>query len=383
MTHALFEEAKAVLLFSQPFFGTLLLKLKHVERRDLPTLCVTKSSLEYNPDFLDTLTLDEVVFCIAHEVMHHAWMHLPRMEHYIRAGIGPDGKPLDPMKFNRALDYPINALLQQQRIGAVIDPKKFKVCLDPKYPATMTPEEVYCKLPDEKGNSGGGGGSGQQALDEHDSAGAGGDEDAITPADVMQAAAQHKAIRGELPAGMERIIEELKKPAVSPWARLRRFVTKSLPGADATTWRRLQRRYIVRGVGMPGPTQQGAGHVGVVTDTSGSIDQDMLNLFAGHLASIMSDARPVDVRLYWTDSRVHRVDVAKNGNDLRTIMAKKVPGGGGTDMRVGVKAAESDKCDAIIVLTDGFTEFCGSSKPLIWAITSQVNATGGGETIHI
>lgn len=382
----LFDEAKMALLMTQPFFGTLLMKLEHVEDRSVPTLCVSTRRIHYNPDFLATLDLDEVVFCVAHEIMHVAWMHLPRMRHYHSTGVGPDGKPLDLGKFNRAADYPINALLKEQQIGKVIDPSKFKVCLDEnRFPSTMTPEEVYCQLNDEgKGGKGKGKGEGD-ALDEHDhSEAADGSADPITPADIIQAAQQHKAIRGELPAGMERMLGELRKPAVSPWARLRRFVTKSLPGADATTWRRLQRRQLVRGIGVPGMTQQGAGRVGVIIDTSGSIDQQTLDLFGGHLAAIMSDARPQEVRIYWVDARVHRVDTATNPSQLRQVMSKKVPGGGGTDMTKGVAAAEGDKCDGIVVLTDGYTPFCSSRKPLMWAITSHdVRAEGNGETIHI
>lgn len=382
---AKFDDALMSLLMSQPFFGSLLMKLGHVEDKDIPTLCVDGRNVRYNPDFLAQLDLDEVVFSIAHEVMHEAYQHLPRMRYYAATGLGPDGKEMDWDRFNRAADYPINALLAEQGIGKVIDKAKFEICLDlKKYPSTMTPEEVYCKLPPSSG--GGGGGGGGKPLDQHDYA-AGAESaapDAITPADVIQAAQQHKAIKGSLPGGMERLLGELQRPSVSPWARLRRFVTRSLPGADATTWRRLQRRLVVRGIGVPGSTKQGVGRVGVVVDTSGSIDQKMLNLFGGHLAAIITDARPEDVRIYWTDARVHRVDSINTPSQLRQVLSKKVPGGGGTDMPTGVRAAEQDKCDVVIVLTDGYTDFCDGAKPLIWAITTKsVSATGNGETIHI
>ncbi len=374
---ATFDEAASVLLFSQPFYGTLLMKLEHVEDATLnpPTACVSGRRLSYHPEFFASLTLDEAVFVIAHEVMHLAWMHLDRLRYYLRSGMGPDGHPLDPQLFNAALDFPINALLTNAKIGQM--PKVG--CLDlRRFPETMSPEEVYVELRKDQKK----GGSSPAPMDGHDGTDDG-TSDAVGPADVLQAANQHKAIKGDLPAGMERLVGELKRPNESPWSVLRRFTTSSLPGRDATTWRRLQRRQIMRGIGMPGTTQQGAGTVGVVVDTSGSINEAMLQLFGGHMAAIIHDAMPKEVLVYWTDAVVHRVDKVRTGAELRALLSKSVPGGGGTDMPKGVRAAEKDKCDAIVVLTDGYTGFCDSAKPLMWAITTQVVASGNGKTIHI
>lgn len=383
MAMSKFDEAVSILLLGQPFFGTLLLKLEHTEDATIqpPSMCVNRRQIKYHPEFVEKMTTDELVFVIAHEVMHLAWQHLPRMEHYHRSGVGPDGQELDVRLFNKACDYPINDALRIGKVGTPVDAKKWPLCLDPqKYPETMTPEEVYCLLKkDPSQNQGGGPGP----LDGHDPLTGAEEADAITPADILQAAQQHKMIRGEYPAGIERLLGQIRKPDVSPWRRLRNFITTNLPGFDATTWRRLQRRYVVRGIGMPGRVAQGAGTVGVVIDTSGSIGEEMLNLFAGHLAAIIADAMPRAVVVYWTDAAVHRVDTVKNATELRVLMSKPVPGGGGTDMPEGVRAAEQDKCDAIVVLTDGYTPFCSSKRPLLWAITSHNISADSGITIHI
>jgi predicted metal-dependent peptidase len=92
---------------------------------------------------------------------------------------------------------------------------------------------------------------------------------------------------------------------------------------------------------------------------------------------------PREVLVYWVDAHVHRKDEIKNSTQLRALLAKPVPGGGGTDMRKGVRAAEIDKCDAIVVLTDGYTPFCDSPRPLMWAITSHNIKAPHGQTIHI
>lgn len=373
-----FNDGVQALLLSQPFFGSLLMKLQHIEEA-CGTLYTDGCVIAYDSEFLAKQSIEQAQFCVAHEVLHNAWLHLDRVRHYLDTGIGPDGQPLDMGLFNRALDYPINASLVESSVGA--QPAGIEICLDPKYPSSMTPEEVYCLLKKDPSGGGGGGGSGQP-LDEHrpkskDSS------KGITAADVQQAANVCKAVKGTLPAGIDRLLGEIKRPSQSPWRRLRQFVTTSLSGFDASTWRRLQRRMIVRGIGMPGRVQQGAGVIGIVGDTSGSIDDAMLQLFGGHMAAIVDDARPKEIRVYWTDAKVHRIDTAKNATDLRKILSSKIPGGGGTDMRKGVHAAEEDGCDSIVVLTDGYTPFCDSKKPLIWAITTTGLRSPHGETIHI
>ena len=157
-----------------------------------------------------------------------------------------------------------------------------------------------------------------------------------------------------------------------------------MAGYDRTTWKRLQRRMIVRRIGMPGRIASGAGKVGVVGDVSGSIDEDTLNLFAGHMAAIMDDARPAEVRVYWTDTRVRRVDVAKSGVDLRRIMSNPIPGGGGTSLVPAVYQAYDDGCDSVVVLTDGYCETKHElRRPTMWAITTHSIKSESGQTIHI
>lgn len=393
-----FDNACTVLLLQQPFFGTLLMKYKHVEDPQIPTACITPGSIRYNPAFLAQLTDMECLFVLSHEVMHGAYLHLDRIRHYIDTGIGPDGHPLDMRLFNMALDYPINDGLRASQIGAVPREEIIRICLDPvRFPHTMTPEEIYCILKQDPPPCGGGGpgesgdgaaqpGSGAPGtLDSHDPNGESGpgqpkEENAVTAADVIQAVTTARALkRGTLPAGIERMVEEIQKPALSPWKRLRHLVISSLRGHDTTSWKRLQRRLIVRQIGVPGRVAHGAGTVGIVVDTSGSIDQRTLNLFAGHMCSIIEEAKPQQVHLYWVDAKVHRRDTVRTSSDLRQLLTKsKIPGGGGTDMPLGVDAAVGDKCDSVVVLTDGYTPFGNPSKvPVIWAILGAIKAPHG------
>lgn len=385
-TELKFREAVTALLMTQPFFGQLLLKLKHIENPNLnpPTMAVSKTELHYHPQLVDLLDRDELMFILGHEVLHKAWDQIERATHYYNGKVGPDGKDFDPRLFNVAMDFVVNDALKEQGVGKI---PSIGGCFSPKFPHTMTPEEVYCILRKEQEEGGGKGKdptAGMDSMDGHITDGDPNEADPITPADVIQAAEGHKALTGKYPVGVDRLIGKLQKPSMSPWRRLRQFIVKSLPGHDTTSWRRLQRRPLVRGIGMPGKVSVGAGTVGVVVDTSGSIGADMLNLFAGHMAAIMADAMPEKLLVYWVDASVHRVDKVKTPSDLRALFSKPVPGGGGTNMPRGVTAAEDDKCDAIVVLTDGYTPFGSKSKrPVLWAITSHQIESPHGTTIHI
>ncbi|MGU7895798.1 DUF2201 family putative metallopeptidase, partial [Escherichia coli] len=80
---ATFEDAKAALMLAQPFFATLLLKLRHVEDDTLnpPSMTVTPREIRYHPEFIARCTIDEAMFVLCHEVLHMAWDHLPRVRH--------------------------------------------------------------------------------------------------------------------------------------------------------------------------------------------------------------------------------------------------------------------------------------------------------------
>jgi predicted metal-dependent peptidase len=379
-----FDDIVTGLLMQYPFYGSLLMRLKHVPDSTLqpPTACVTPDTIRYHPDFFAKMKESEALFVICHEIRHLVFDHLGHMRHFLQQGMGPDGKPYDREKYNAAADYVINDGLKHDGCGEMPSVGLW----DPRYTYEMTPAEVYCLLdqPGQKkvGRGDGGGGS----MDGHDPGDLGDPSECqgpITPSAIMQAANLHQQVMGSLPAGVDRLIGEIRKPAVNPWARLRKLVTATLRGYDNTTWRRLHRTMIVRGIGMPSRAGFRAGTVAIVGDTSGSIGDEMLQLFGGHTGAILDAVKPKVIKMIWCDSAVQRVDDIKDGTDLRRSIAN-APGGGGTDMREGVREALKYKPDVIIVLTDGYTPFCDAGKvPCIWAITEPGITSPYGETVYI
>lgn len=360
------------LLLSAPFFGELALRYDHVVDDTIQTLCIGRRKIRRNREYFASLTPDQRVFAVAHEVGHGALMHLPMMQGYIDTGLGPDGQPYDHQLMNVACDFLLNFALVESKVGEL----KQGWCYDTRYsPAYWTPATLYIHLKQ-------GGGAPPDPQDEHDPAPDDDGTDAVTPMDVRNAYTTSKRA-GKGLGSLERVLDELTKPKVSPWAVLRRSLIGTRPGSGQSTWKRLQRHLIVRGIGAPSSQQPKVGRVGLVIDVSGSINDRMVALFLGHLRSILMEVKPKDILIYWVDHGVRRVDHVRSVSDLARVRRQAVPGGGGTDMPAGVRAAAADKCDQIVVLTDGYTPFCDSKVPTFWAITTAGRKSPYGVSLNI
>src|ERR1700754_149902 len=92
-------KARAALITSQPFFGTLALYLNIVEQESCGTMAVDGTNLYYAPSFLNKLTPAELRGIIVHEVLHCAFQH-----HVRRQG-------RDMELWNEACDYAINPVV--------------------------------------------------------------------------------------------------------------------------------------------------------------------------------------------------------------------------------------------------------------------------------
>jgi predicted metal-dependent peptidase len=227
-------------------------------------------------------------------------------------------------------------------------------------------------------------------------AGAGGDDDAgldagqadlVRQAVAVEIEAAAKA-RGTMPGGWQRwAAQELAPPTVG-WAKV-------LAGAvrQAVAWRsgmadysyhRPGRRRVPRVI-TPAMRRPIAS-IAVVVDTSGSMSAADLDAAMAEVQGIATQlgVRGRQFRLRSVDAKAHS---ATPVTDVTKIVLE---GGGGTDMRVGIAAAEALKPrpDAVVVLTDGATpwpEAPGSSRLICGVISAE--PPGGtppwATTVHI
>lgn len=196
------------------------------------------------------------------------------------------------------------------------------------------------------------------------------------------------AQRGTVPAGMARWAQGVLAPPVIGWERLLASAIRRGLGDRAGrvnyTYRRPSRRQ-VPGVVRPA-MRAPLVRVSVVVDTSGSMSQADLDAAMAEVAGVLraSGVARDGLRLVSCDA------AAASSRRVRRVSSVELVGGGGTDMRVGIAAAESDRPapDVVIVLTDGDTpwpEVPGRAH-LICAVISRRAPVGTPEwatTVHI
>ena len=73
------DRAKVQLVTQHPFFASILLKRKLIEDNTIPTAAVDqRGQIYYNKQFVDKLSVDQLVFLLCHEVGHVIGQHASR-----------------------------------------------------------------------------------------------------------------------------------------------------------------------------------------------------------------------------------------------------------------------------------------------------------------
>jgi predicted metal-dependent peptidase len=360
--------ARTALMWDHPFFGALAVRLRAVDAADDPrinTMATDGRNLFFNRKFVDGLKKQELTFVLAHEVMHNA------LEHHIRR------QTRNPQRWNKACDYAINGELQDyiQRCNSngtkpgILMPKG--ILLDAGYTG-LSAEEIYRLLPDDDGNDGQGGldpggcGAVLDAAPAHDEA-ALAEARAEMQTAVRQAANIAKAANaGSLPAGIQRLVDELLKPKVDWRSVLRRFVDESTTRDFA--WSRPNRRLVPHGLITPGTISIGVSHIVIAVDTSGSIDGDILRAFAAEINGAFCEGAVDRITVIYADAAVQHVEEFETGEELVLHPA----GGGGTAFSDTFRTIDLDYPDvrACIYLTDLQVFDFGREPPMpvLWGV---------------
>lgn len=143
---------KRKMLVKYDFFGSVVANVDYQESRNIPTAATDGEKIYYNPEFLQSLSVDEQVFVFAHEVCHIAFDHILRSE----------GK--DPKIWNIATDAVINQFLKRDGL------KMVKGGVDIAEAINYDAEQMYEKLlQEQKQNSEQNGGSGQDSNNQQQS----------------------------------------------------------------------------------------------------------------------------------------------------------------------------------------------------------------------
>ena len=124
--------ARTRLILDKPFLGALVLRLPmHQARPDwCPTTATDARAFYYNPEYIDSLSIEQTQFMLAHEALHCALSHFARRQHRVQH------------RWDLACDYAVNPLL----IDDGLKPPPNALTM-PLYKG-MTAEEIYPLLDD-------------------------------------------------------------------------------------------------------------------------------------------------------------------------------------------------------------------------------------------
>lgn len=357
--------ARVKLLFDKPFFGNLATRLNAIEVTWCNTAATDGRNLYYNRKFIKSLTKDQLLFLIGHEVLHCVYDHLGR-----RGG-------RDPKIWNMANDYIVNWTLKNEKVGVMPEVGLY----DPKYTDEMSSEELYellkknsvtIKMPldehlefdgtdgdgddgdgedgdkDGKGKGAGNGSGGQQRRAGN---GGGGDGDVevtimgkdgppkLTQADIQKIRNELRAAviqnvqslgAGNVPAGVRRMIHDLIEPKMD-WRTLLDAHIRSAVKDDYTFQRLSRRSWSSGGALLPAQDFMETIEVDISIDCSGSITETMLRDILSEVKGIMQTFGDFKLRVWSFDTKVYLESVMEfTPENIDDIDSYPLVGGGGT-----------------------------------------------------
>ena len=189
---------------------------------------------------------------------------------------------------------------------------------------------------------------------------------------------------GENPTGgFGKAMEQLNESYVD-WVDVMRDLLQSVY-SNNPTWTRLNKRHSWRGINLPSRDKEPqGGELAIAIDTSGSVSQEELNVFATEINSLAEECGINKIRVCYCDTTVHKNSKGEwwDEYDLDCEELELVcRGGGGTDFDPPFNlyndyTDDTSEVVAFIYFTDGYGQ-CSSevepSVPVIWALSGGEN----------
>ncbi|MCO6010415.1 VWA-like domain-containing protein [Actinoallomurus purpureus] len=342
----------------RPYLASALYSLTVVPSEGVPTMGVDRHWRCYvSPAFVDATPVPELAGVWIHEVAH-----LLR-DHHGRADRLPAADQRDRLRLNVAQDCEINDDLIADGLALPagrVEPRGFGLDAGRLFEEYLPhlPPSATCS---DCGSGAHGSPAGWELPGTDGPGGVGPVEAEALRRHTAEAMRAHQRNRGDLPSGWRRWAEQILEPTVD-WRRMLAGAVREAvawaAGAVDYTYRRPSRRTAAlraaasRDVVLPS-LRRPVPVVAIVVDTSGSMGEDDLAAALGEVTGVLREVGVGGnrVTVLACDADVHAAS--------RVTSAQQVTlaGGGGTDMRVGIRAALAlpERPGVVIVLTDGFT----------------------------
>ena len=364
------DRAKLTLM-NQPrttFYSSLLSMLNIRITRDVQTAGTNGLAIAFNPDFLDTLTREQILGLTLHEVEHVVNGHCD-YEIYRARNLCPD-------VLNVAQDHYINLRLLD--MGYKLPDGGHA---DPKYRG-LSSMEIYDRL--SKEGDGGKSQVKQELLD-------------VMPAPEGMSPEEHKervlgnvvkAVilaeqnndHGSIPADLRRELQDILSPKL-PWTTiLQQYLTDYVD--EDYTMRRPNRRFMPQHY-LPVIEGEGLGKLFMYCDVSGSMSVDDVSEIWNEYTYIVDTMNPDSVRVMTGDTRIILDKTYEQGDFIPEF---DYGGGGGTLFEPIVKALEEEDPIFALLFTDGYfsmPDLSNVNTDIFWIIKGNPGFTAPkGTVIH-
>lgn len=401
-----FSKARLDLVLDHPFFGALALRLRPIADESCNVAWTDGRRLGINPESFLALSAEQRKGLIAHEVLHcangHPWRQDARdHESWARAcdkainwvieqaGLElPDGCALpNAGEENQAAEVIYAAMMRNPKGDGEGDGQGDSTGADNTFTdpgGIRSPESPNGKEGQGDGQDGDGDGDGVGQESKKD--GAATSETVKEQLEnswkiaTVQAALMAKS-RGELPGGIEQLIDLVKKPPIDWRAELRRFMQQQ--AKNDYSWTRPNTRYLARGLYLPALRDEQMGPIVVAYDTSGSISAEELQKFNDEAASVIEEVKPEYTLVLQADARVNDARRFERGDSFEPLPLK---GRGGTNFCPVFEHLEKEGIipACLIYLTDleGLMPPAPPDFPVLWVCTTDREADWG-ETIRL
>lgn len=349
-----------------PYFAAALFKMQPTAAEGLGTFAVDKGwRLYIDPAAMTAWGPQQAGAVLSHEVGHLLRSHGARGEAL--------GAHRDHDAWNRAADAAINADLLATGLplpDGVVTPAnqglpENGIEEDYYHRLAQPPQDRERPAPEDCCGSGAGGPEAEWELSPGDAQAPALSDAAqrVTRRLVAEAVNEHTSrTRGSTPAGLRRWAAATLAPPQVDWRRklrsaVRRAVSWVREGQQDYTYSRPGRRRIPRiltpSMHSPVPT------IAAVIDTSGSMSTKDLAAALREVAGITRSTRSRGITVVSVDTKATVMDRITRPEQVN------LTGGGGTDMRIGIAAAQqhSTRPDVIVVLTDGYTPWPKAPTP--------------------
>ena len=350
------------------FYGSAILLLNIRETTEYKTMCTDGRSIQWNREFVDAHSEQEVMGTLVHEIYHVI------MRHHLRMGDRAH------KKWNIATDFRINGPIKEEGFslpeGAL---------LDSQYD-NMTSERVYDLLPDDdEGESPGWGevialtdGNGNPLEGEEKEQA----EDEISQM-IAHAADEAKKAGQEINGTLSDLVTAVRTPQVDWKSYLTSYIKSSNP--DDMSWRKINRKILSElDLCMPAMISETPGPIAIVLDTSGSVSKDEREVFLSELQNINEALKPQSMHVLCVDTHVATCYDFTPYDDITELV---MTGGGGTDMSPGFNYIEECLPEVETILCFSDCEFWEwppePERPVLWLSTGKNTETPYGTLVSV